>query len=115
MKTSRLLFLTVLLAGCGERASDSGQTNASAAGGSVITAPVDYLGAVGKAQQSAIKTIDTAAITSAIQLFQVEHGRFPKDLNELVKEKYLSEIPPAPFGSKIVYDASTGQVKIVKQ
>ena len=74
-----------------------------------------YLGAVGKAQQHSVKQIDTAAIDKAIELFQVDKGRFPKDLNELVQEKYLPQVPVPPYGTKIIYDSDSGQVKIVKQ
>jgi hypothetical protein len=103
----------VMITGCGDQGSTGGsETNASS---SPLTAPVDYLGAVGKAQQQAIKTVDTASINQAIQLFQVEHGRYPADLNELVKEKFLPRIPDDPYGMKIVYDPATGQVKVVKQ
>jgi hypothetical protein len=112
----RFFFATLaiaLVSGCGEKSSTaSSETNASS---SPLTAPVDYLGAVGKAQQQAVKTVDVSAINQAIQLFQVEHGRYPKDLNELVTEKNLAKIPEAPYGQKIVYDAASGQVKIVKQ
>ncbi len=114
------LFLLVLtaatacVAGCGDKTSSgSAQTNSTS--GNPLTAPVDYLGAVGKAQQQAIKTVDVASINQAIQLYQTEHGRYPQDLNELVKEKFLGKVPAAPYGMKIVYDATTGQVKVVKQ
>src|SRR6185436_1634969 len=60
---------------------------ASSSSGNPLTAPVDYLGAVAKAQQSAVKTIDTVSLNNAIQLFQVQEGRFPTDLNELVTKK----------------------------
>ena len=107
------LFTSVLLVGCGDGSSKSNSgTNASS---SVITAPVDYLGAVGQAQQKAVKTIDTAALNQAVQLFQVQEGRLPKDLNELVEQKYIGAIPKAPHGQKIVYDASTGTVKVVAE
>jgi ABC-type Fe3+-hydroxamate transport system substrate-binding protein len=115
MKTFFLLATgaLVLAAGCGQSGSSSSpETNASS---NPLTAPVDYLGAVAKAQQLAVKTVDTASINQAIQLFQTEHGRYPQDLDELVKEKFLAKIPAAPYGSKIVYDATTGQVKVVKQ
>lgn len=107
------LTLAACLSGCGDKTAGSSDTNA--ASGNPITAPVDYLGAVGKAQQHAIKTVDIASISQAVQLFQTEHGRYPQDLNELVKEKFLGKIPAAPYGMKIVYDATTGQVKVVKQ
>ena len=83
--------------------------------GNPLTAPVDYLGAVAKAQQHSVKQIDIAAINKAIELFQVDKGRYPTDLNELVKEKFLPEIPATPYGTKIVYDSDSGEVKIVKQ
>jgi len=66
--------------------------------GSVLTAPVDYIKAAGnKAENVAIKTIDTTSLNQAVQLFNVDKGRNPKDLNELVEQKYIPQIPPAPL------------------
>jgi hypothetical protein len=48
-------------------------------------------------------------------MFNVDNGRYPKDLNELVEKKYIPRIPDAPYGMKIVYDEKAGQVKVVKQ
>src|SRR5262245_30687957 len=119
MKASFLLSILVLAAaaGCGEKnsASNTAKTNAAAASSSPLTGPVDYLGAAANAQKSAVKTVDTTSITKAVQMFQVDNGRLPKDLNELVEEKFLPAIPAAPYGTKIVYDAKTGEVKVVKQ
>ena len=100
-----------LLAGCG----DSGSGSSGASSGNPATAPADYLRSITKAQQNAVKTVDLSALTKAIQMFQVEQGRLPKDLNELVAMKYISKIPDAPFGKKIVYDADSGAVKMVAQ
>jgi ABC-type Fe3+-hydroxamate transport system substrate-binding protein len=101
------LIASVLLVGCG----DGSQKSSS--GNSPITAPVDYIGAVTKAQTVAEKTVDVAAISKAIQMFQVEEGRLPKDLNELVEQKYLPKLPAAPAGQQLSYDPSTGKVKVV--
>ena len=80
------------------------------------TAQADgYLGALVKGQQSAVKTIDTTSVDQAIQLFSVQNGRNPKDLNELVEQKFIPKIPETPFGTKLVYDASSGTVKVVNQ
>lgn len=104
---------SLLLTGCGDKSNPPGQsTNESS--GSVLTAPVDYLGAIGRAEQSAVKTIDIASLKSAIQMFQADQGRLPKDLNELVEKKFLSKIPATPFGTKLNYDPATGEVKVVK-
>jgi hypothetical protein len=80
----------------------------------VATAPVDYLSRATKAEQSMEKNIDVTSLNNAIQLFNVQEGRFPTDLNELVTKKYLGKIPTPPFGSKLQYDAKTGKVSVVK-
>jgi hypothetical protein len=113
------LFFSVvvglLVAGCGENSNSTGQTTNAAAGENPLTAPVDYLDAVGKAKQSAVKTVDVTSLNQAVQMFNVDNGRYPKDLNELVAEKYIPKIPAAPYGTKLEYDAATGKVKVVKQ
>jgi hypothetical protein len=76
---------------------------------------VDYLGAVGKAQKSAVKTIDTVAIDQAIKMFYTEEGRFPKDLNELVTHGDLVRLPNPPYGMKLDYDPKNGRIKVVPQ
>ena len=107
---------TVFLVGCGGSSDKPGQpTNGAAGGSSPLSAPADYLGALGKAQQTAVKTVDTASLNQAIQMFGVDQGRNPKDLNELVEGKYIPKIPAAPNGMKLEYDAAAGKVKVVKQ
>lgn len=111
MKAFILVSLSgcLLLTGCG----DSGSSSTSS--GNPATAPADYLGTITKAQHSAVKSVDLSALTKAIQMFQVEQGKLPKDLNELVTMKYIPKIPEAPAGQKIVYDATAGTVKIAAQ
>lgn len=107
---------TLLLAGCDDSSNKTpASTNAVSRGSSPASAPADYVGALGKGQQSAVKTVDTTRLNQAIQMFNVDHNRNPKDLNELVTEKYLPQIPAAPNGMKIVYDANAGTVKVVRQ
>ena len=117
MKTALCLLSMAgsLLAGCGktESASGSKPTNSSYSSGNPITAPVDYLGATLKAQQSAVKTIDTVSIDQAIKMFYTEEGRFPKDLNELVTHGDLPRLPNPPNGMTIAYDPKSGRVKVV--
>jgi hypothetical protein len=90
-------------------------TNTASEGSSPLSAPADYLGALAKGQQAAVKTVDIASLDKAIQLFGVENGRNPKDLNELVEKKFIGKIPETPFGTKLVYDSNAGTVKIVKE
>lgn len=103
------------LTGCGkkEATSTTSSTNENYSSGNPVTAPVDYLGAIAKAKKNSEKTIDSVSLNQTIQQFNAAEGHYPKDLNELVTEKYLPRIPDAPYGMKIVYDASTGTAKIV--
>ena len=80
-----------------------------------MSAPADYVGALGKAQQGAVKTVDTTSLNQAIQLFNVDQGRNPKDLNELVEKKFIPKIPDAPRGMKLEYDAGAGKAKVVPE
>lgn len=96
-------------------AQNSPGTNTASSGTSPVDAPGGYLQAIAKGQQSAVKTIDTTSINKAIELFNVDQGRNPRDLNELVEKKYLPQIPTPPFGTKLVYDANAGTVKVEKQ
>ena len=98
-----------LMVGCGDGGSKSSVTPPASPSSS------DYLSTITKAEHSAVKSVDVSALTKAIQMFQVEQGRLPKDLNELVSMKYLPKIPEAPAGQKIVYDANAGTVKITAQ
>src|SRR6266550_1590750 len=110
MKISCLLILTTLsLSGCGEKSYKAAGTASKSSSGNPLDAPADYLRGVTKAQQSAVKTVDTASLNQAIQLFNVDKGRNPKDLDELVQQKFIPQIPAAPYGYKLVYDAGSGK------
>ena len=126
MKTLFCLSLLSLfaVAGCGKKEMPPADTSTNKAAafnnaisnnssGNPMTAPVDYLGAVAKAQQSSLKAIDTAYINQAVQQFQAMEGHLPKDLQELVTEKYLVRLPQVPHGMKLEYEAATGKVKVV--
>ena len=104
-----------VLAGCSDSSKPQPKQNSSTSSGNPITAPVDYLGAVSKAQKQSISTVDTVGINQAIQLFYVNEGRFPKSLNEIVGPDYLPHLPPPPPGTKFNYDAATGKFSIVPQ
>jgi len=116
MKIFCLLALVGLwFLGCGEKTDKPSDNTSKTSSGNPLDAPADYLRAVGKAQQSAVKTVDTASLNQAIQLFNVEKGRNPKDLDELVQQKFMPQIPAAPYGYKLAYDAASGKVSVVKQ
>lgn len=108
-----IAIVSIFVSGCGKKPEQTKGDQTNYSSGNPITAPVDYLGAVGKAKQSADKTLDIVQIQRAIQQFEAAEGRFPKDLEELVAQQYLAKIPKAPPGMRIVYDPQKGTVKVV--
>ena len=106
-----LVATAALATGCGDSSKPGTPANSVS---NVVNAPMNYVGAVVAAQKHAEKVIDVSYLNQAIQLFQVSEGRLPKNLQELVPN-YVAKIPEAPFGTKLVYDATAGTVKVVKQ
>lgn len=111
-----LSLAACLLSACGKNnppATTSTETTNPSTTGNPLTAPVDYLGAVGQAQKHAVKIVDLVQVQQAIRQFQAAENRFPTDLNELIKEGYLAALPKLPANMKYEYAAKTGQVKAV--
>ena len=109
-----LLPLALSLAGCGDNKDASTKTtNSSAPGANPLNAPADYLGGLANGRNVAVKVVDTAALNQAVQLFNAQEGRNPKDLNELVTSHTIGSIPDAPPGKKLDYDPATGTVRVV--
>src|SRR4051812_21940369 len=97
------LSVATLVPGCGKKETGptpptAAKTNASSSSGNPIDAPANYLGGLAKSKTLAEKTSETAALNSAVQLFYAQEGRYPKTLDELVTQKYLSAIPAPPYG-----------------
>jgi hypothetical protein len=101
----------LLLVGCGDSAK---QSKAGIAVSNAVTAPVEYLGAAGRAKTLAEKTVDLASVNQAVQMFVAQEARYPKSLDELIEQQLLSKNPPAPYGMKLIYDPQTGRVSVVK-
>jgi hypothetical protein len=96
----------LLLAGCGKANNAPGQNP--------LNAPADYVGALAKGKETAIKVTDIASLHQAIEMFKVNEDRYPKDLNELLQSGLIVKIPDAPYGQKLQYDATTGAITVVK-
>lgn len=110
-----LMGMLLLQIGCGNNDSKPAQGTTSTSSGNPMNAPGGYVGALGRAQTIAVKTIDTTSLDEAVQMFNVQEGRLPKDLNELVEKKLIGKLPPVPYGMKLDYDSATGKVSVVKQ
>jgi hypothetical protein len=114
MKTTLVMLAAagLVLAGCGR---ESKVTKAVNAVSNTVSAPVDYLGALGAAKQRSEKTIDVVQINQAITSFMEAEGRAPADLDELVTKHYLTALPQPPYGMKYQYDPGNGSVQVVKE
>jgi hypothetical protein len=112
-----LLAGALALGGCGKEQSPStpAQSAAPAQSSAAPAGRDGYLGTLARSQQSAVKGIDTAALNQEVQLFNVQEGRLPKDLNELVTKQYLPKLPEPPAGMKLNYDPVQGKVTVVPQ
>jgi hypothetical protein len=103
------------MAGCTKKTASKPVDIDNNSSGNPITAPVDYLGAVNKGRKMAIRTIDRAQVQNAIQLFNANEDRYPKDLNELAQKHYLQAVPVPPRGYQFVYNPANGEVKTVRE
>lgn len=54
---------------------------------------------------------DADALNMVIENFSANHGRLPRDLNELVTTKAIPRLPEPPAGKKFVLEGS--RVKVV--
>jgi hypothetical protein len=113
-KSIALLFAAAcfFLAGCKEKKAAAPADTSS---GNPLTAPADYVGALGKAQKSAQKTVGALGLDQAIKSFAAEEGRYPTNLDELVSKGTVSSIPNPPAGMKYSYDSKSGTIKVVPQ
>lgn len=113
-----LMATGAVLTGCGKNNSSSPPqgTSPSPATNKVESANPSggYLGSLMQADKSAVKTIDVSYLNQAVQLFNTQEGRLPKDLDELVPN-YVAKLPTPPYGYKIEYDAARGLVTVVKE
>jgi hypothetical protein len=107
----------MILSGCGNDNSGNSSTNTVTNTASAPAAnpnnPMNYLGTLAAADKLAVKTVDVASLNKALEQFNVQEGRFPKDLTELVPA-YIAHVPDAPFGYKLDYNPTSGEVKVVK-
>ena len=99
----------------GEPAEDKAAVGKPAGAGNPLTAPVDYLGAVGAAQKQATRVVDLAPLQQAVRAFEAGEDRRPTGLIELVKEGYIPRLPDAPKGMVFLYNRQTGEVRLVPE
>ena len=126
MNTARFLTLFTigmgLWTGCSQEASrqapettKTAPAPAPVASGNPLTAPVDYLATVAKAQKSANKTLSLVGIKQALQQYFVNEGHYPASLKDVVSPDLLPFLPDPPTGQKYDYNPKTGDLKLAPQ
>jgi hypothetical protein len=110
-----MVAAALALNGCGNKPSTPPATPAATPATTPAAAPGGYVGTMIRGQQLAVKTVDVTSLNEEIQLFNVQEGRFPKDLNELVTQHYLGALPAPPIGMKLVYDAQQGKASVAPE
>ena len=111
-KASSFLFAAACLCffhGCSKEDKSASDKNSSG------NAVADYVNTLGNQQKSAQKTLGAAGLDRAVQAFQVQENRLPKDLEELVSKGVINQLPPPPRGMKFDYDPKSGIVKVVPE
>ncbi|MCM8777644.1 MAG: hypothetical protein NC905_05225 [Candidatus Omnitrophica bacterium] len=71
-----------------------------------------YGGVMGTAMKKSKAMDDVLYLKNKINTFQVQEGRYPYSLNELVEKKYIDRLPEPPKGMSFRYDPSTGNVSV---
>ena len=108
--------MCVVFAGCSadkpEPVTDEAAEKTEEIGSNPLLAPVEYLGATARAKTSSQAKIALAPIQQAIQMYQVENGSFPPNLNALVQGGQIRALPTLPQGSTYQYNPSTGAVTV---
>ena len=110
-----ILLMFLGFSGCSKKEQAQKDLTTNNGSGNPITAPVDYLGAVNQARKTAVRQIDLASMRNAIQLFNGQEDRYPRDLNELAQKHYIQGVPELPKGSRFVYNPATGELNVKRQ
>jgi hypothetical protein len=112
-----ILLLALAGTGCGVKKEPSSDEEANGGSGmaDAVSAPLDYLGAQGRALKSAERMVSVMELAPVIQQFQALEDRFPSSLEELVQTGYLRAIPEPPPGQRFFYDARNGQLHLIPE
>lgn len=54
---------------------------------------------------------DIRELETAVQQYRSKQGSYPRTLNDLIPNGYLSQLPQEPFGGSYELDSKTGQVR----
>ena len=66
-----------------------------------------------EARNRQLRSVRLDTLQQALQTFQTRMGRSPTNLEEIVRLRFLKEIPPAPEGMIYSLDPQYGNVQLV--
>ena len=102
-----IIFLAIGLAACGKKSAPSSEENLNPA-----NAIEKYGGVMGKTYKRAKSFDALLTLKHDITSFQVEQGRWPASLQELVEKEYTKELPKPPEGMKFSYNPTNGSIRL---
>lgn len=77
-----------------------------------LNAPLKYGETMERAMKKAKAMEDILYLKNKINTFQIQEGRYPKSLDELVEKGYIEKLPSPPKGMQFVYDPKTGKIDV---
>ena len=102
-----VIFLTVGLAACGKKSAPESEEDLNPA-----NAVEKYGGVMGKTYKRAKSFDALLSLKHDITSFQVEQGRWPTSLQELVEKEYTKELPKPPEGMSFKYNPGNGSIRL---
>ena len=108
-----MIALSLLLAACSSKERARATRNADPEITNVDTneiANVDYRKRMKDRRENTPEDEKVFALRQRIYRFQLEIGRVPTNLHELIKHQYVTDLPKAPPGKKYVYDPERGNL-----
>ena len=108
MKRADLIYLCIFflfLTSCSKKKEESEKLTP-------LNAPAKYGETMGRALKKSKAMGDILYLKNKINTFQIQEGRYPSSLEELVRKGYIDQIPEPPEGMKFVYDPKTGNVDV---
>ncbi len=101
-KTLFLILLLVFTFSCNKKKEELTPLNA----------PMKYGETMGKAIKKAKAMDEILYLKNKINTFQIQEGRYPNSLEELVEKGYIEKLPEPPEGMKFYYNPKTGNVEV---
>ena len=103
------LLLLLLATGCPRE-----RNRAVTPGDRVAGEKKDYAGMLDRVRDRQKSAAVVGTIQEGLKRFQIDLGRLPTNLYELVSLKYVKDIPEAPEGFAYYYDPVHGNVQLIR-